>query len=71
MDSGSENPRGVHAIRVLDGKKGFTSIRYIAAAYDSYLPEFEIQIPLLLKAHAAGAGLESAEGQGRRADRAC
>ena len=53
MDSGSENPRGVHAIRVLDGKKGFTIDSHIAAAYDSYMPEFEIQIPLLLKAHAA------------------
>ena len=52
MDSGSENPRGVHAIRVLDGKKGFTIDSHIAAAYDSYMPEFEIQIPLLLKAHA-------------------
>jgi acyl-homoserine-lactone acylase len=53
VDSGSENPRGVHAIRVLDGKKGFTLDSLIAAAYDSYLPEFEIQIPLLLKAHTA------------------
>ncbi len=52
MDSGSENPRGVHAIRVLDGKQGFTIDSHIAAAYDSYMPEFEIQIPLLLKAHA-------------------
>ena len=52
VDSGSENPRGVHAIRVLDGKKGFTVDSLIGAAYDSYLPEFEIQIPLLLKAHA-------------------
>ena len=53
MDSGSENPRGVHAIRVLDGQKGFTLDSLIAAAYDSYLPEFDIQIPLLLRAHAA------------------
>jgi acyl-homoserine-lactone acylase len=53
VDSGSENPRGIHAIRVLEGKKGFTLDSLIAAAYDSYLPEFEIQIPLLLKAHAA------------------
>ena len=52
VDSGSENPRGVHAIRVLDGKKGFTLDSLIAAAYDSYLPEFAIQIPLLLDAHA-------------------
>jgi len=55
VDPGSENPRGVHAIRVLDGKKGFTVDSLIAAAYDSYQPEFEIQIPLLLKAHAAAA----------------
>jgi acyl-homoserine-lactone acylase len=55
FDSGTENPRGVHAIRVLDGKKGFTLDSLIGAAYDSYMPEFEIQIPLLLKAHAATA----------------
>ena len=53
VDSGTENPRGVHAIRVLDGKKGFTLDSLIGAAYDSYMPEFDIQIPLLLKAHAA------------------
>ena len=55
VDSGSENPRGIHAIRVLDGKKGFTLDSLIGAAYDSYLPEFEIQIPLLLKAYDAAA----------------
>ncbi len=54
VDSGSENPRGVHAIKVLTGKKGFTLDSMITdVAYDSYQPEFEIQIPLLLKAHAA------------------
>ena len=51
VDSGSENPRGVHAIKVLDGKKGFTLDGLIAAAYDSYLPEFELLIPRLLKAY--------------------
>jgi acyl-homoserine-lactone acylase len=56
VDSGSENPRGVHAIRVLDGTRNFTLDSLIAAAYDRYLPEFEIQIPLLLKAHATAAG---------------
>jgi len=53
VDSGSENPRGVHAIKVLNGKKGFTLDSLIAAAYSSYLPEFEIQIPLLVRAHTA------------------
>jgi acyl-homoserine-lactone acylase len=55
VDSGSENPRGVHAIRVLDGKKGFTLDSLVAAAYDSALPEFDLQVPLLLKAHAAAS----------------
>ena len=53
VDSGSENPRGIHAIRVLDGKKGFTVDSLIGAAYDSLLPEFEVQIPLLVKAYDA------------------
>ncbi len=51
VDSGSENPRGIHAIKVLDGKKGFTLDGLIAAAYDSYLPEFELLVPRLLKAY--------------------
>jgi acyl-homoserine-lactone acylase len=51
MDSGSENPRGVHAIRILDGRKGFTLETLIAGAYDSFLTEFAIQVPLLLKAY--------------------
>ena len=51
VDSGSENPRGVHAIKVLDGKKGFTLEKLIAAAYDSYMPEFELLVPRLLKAY--------------------
>ncbi|HYB97246.1 MAG TPA: penicillin acylase family protein [Vicinamibacterales bacterium] len=60
VDSGSENPRGVHAIRVLDGKKGFTLETLITnVAYDSYQPEFEVQIPLLLKAHAAAPASNS------------
>jgi acyl-homoserine-lactone acylase len=55
VDSGSENPRGIHAVQVLEGKKGFTLDSLIAAAYDSHLPEMAAQIPLLLKAHAAAA----------------
>jgi acyl-homoserine-lactone acylase len=54
VDSGSENPRGIHAIKVLTGKKGLTLDGLIKdVAYSSFQPEFEIQIPLLLKAHAA------------------
>jgi acyl-homoserine-lactone acylase len=53
VDTGSENPRGVNAIRVLDGKKGFTLDTLIAAAYDPYLAEFAVQIPLLVRAWTA------------------
>ena len=59
VDSGSENPRGIHAIRVLEGKKGFTVDSLIAAAYDSVLPEFEAQIPLLTKAYDAAPASNS------------
>src|SRR5262245_1731474 len=54
VDSGSENPRGVHAIKVLTGKKGITLDSLIKeVAFDPYQPEFEILIPELVKAHAA------------------
>ena len=54
IELGTENPRGVHAIKVLTNKKGLTLDTLIKdVAFDSYMPEFEIQIPLLLKAHAA------------------
>jgi acyl-homoserine-lactone acylase len=53
VDSGSENPRGVHAIWLLEGKKGFTLDSLIAAGYDSYQPEFKNQIPVLLKNYDA------------------
>ena len=50
VDSGSENARGLHAIRVLENKKDFTVDSLIAAAYDSYLTWFEKPIPALIKA---------------------
>ena len=53
MDRGSENPRGIHAIRVLEGKKDFTIESLRDAAYDSYLPYFAEAIPPLVKAYDA------------------
>lgn len=51
VDRGSEeSPRGRHAIRVLENRKDFTLESLIAAAYDSYLPAFQNQIPALLEA---------------------
>lgn len=49
MDSGTENPRGIHALMLLDGKIGFTLESLRAAAYDSYLPAFEKMIPALVR----------------------
>jgi acyl-homoserine-lactone acylase len=53
VDRGSENPRGVHAIRVLENRKDFTLDKLIEAAYDSYLPAFAEQLPPLVKAYDA------------------
>jgi acyl-homoserine-lactone acylase len=50
VETGTESPRGLHAIRVLEDKKDFTLDSLRAAAYDSYLPWFEKTIPALLKA---------------------
>ncbi len=50
VESGTENPRGVHAIRVLDGKKNFTLDSLIAAAYDPYLTAFDPLLPPLFSA---------------------
>jgi acyl-homoserine-lactone acylase len=44
VDAFGENPRGVHAIQVLDKKSDFTLSSLIAAAFDSHLTAFD---PLL------------------------
>lgn len=50
VERNSENPRGLHAIRVLENTKDFTLDSLLAAAYDSYLPAFAQSIPLLVRA---------------------
>jgi len=45
-----ENFRGVHAVRVLKDQKGFTLDKLIDAAYDPFLPAFEVMIPGLVSA---------------------
>ena len=49
MDRGSENARGLHAIRVLQNRKDFTLGGLVEAAYDSYLTAFEVLLPPLLR----------------------
>jgi acyl-homoserine-lactone acylase len=51
VQTGGENARGLHAIRVLKDRKDFTLPSLIAAAYDSYLTAFEPLIPSLIKAY--------------------
>jgi len=62
VESGTENPRGIHAMRVLGGKHDFTMDSVIGAAFDSYLPEFEVLVPSLIKAYddlASGHALKA------------
>jgi acyl-homoserine-lactone acylase len=51
VESGGENPRGIHAIKVLDGKKDFTLNSLITAAYDPYLTAFDPILPPLFSAY--------------------
>lgn len=53
MDSVGENPRGIHATMVLSDKRDFTLPSLITAAFDSYLPAFARQIPILVKDYDA------------------
>lgn len=48
MDTFGENPRGIHATRVLDGVRDFSKASLISAAFDSYLPAFSRLVPVLV-----------------------
>jgi acyl-homoserine lactone acylase PvdQ len=50
VESGVENPRGLHAIRVLENRKDFTLDSLLASAFDSYLPSFAADVPALVRA---------------------
>ena len=69
VDANPENPRGVHAIRVLSRTKDFTPETSIAAAFDTQLPAFEKLIPQLIRAHRQACGIRSLRKQARRTDR--
>ncbi len=56
MDNAGESPRGLHAIRVLEGRKDFTPGRLRDAAFDSYLTAFARLVPPLLAAYDSIAG---------------
>ncbi|HEX3758707.1 MAG TPA: penicillin acylase family protein, partial [Kofleriaceae bacterium] len=50
MDTAGENPRGLHATRVLDASRAFTLTSLRDAAFDSYLTAFARLIPPLIRA---------------------
>jgi acyl-homoserine-lactone acylase len=58
MDNAGESPRGLHAIRVLQGRKDFTPERLRDAAYDSYLTAFAQLVPPLLAAYDSLPGAD-------------
>ncbi len=53
FDTFGENPRGIHATRMLTGASGFTKAKLITDAFDSYLPAFARLIPILVKDYDA------------------
>jgi acyl-homoserine-lactone acylase len=53
MDMFGENYRGIHALQLLTGSKGWTLDKLQRAAYDSHQPGFAELIPALVKAYDA------------------
>ena len=58
LDQGSETARGLHAVRVLEGRRDFTLDKLLTAAFDPYLPWFARTIPALLAAYDALPGTD-------------
>jgi acyl-homoserine-lactone acylase len=50
MDTAGENPRGLHALRLLTGARDLTLEGLMAKAYDPWLPAFDRLIPTLAAA---------------------
>jgi len=48
MDAVGENPRGLHATRVLTGRRDLTLASLVDIAFDPYLPAFARQLPILI-----------------------
>jgi len=53
MDQFGENPRGVHALALFANDRRFTPATLTRAAFDSLLPLFQEQVPMLARGHAA------------------
>lgn len=55
VDAGSENARGLNAVRAVAGKKDFTLDGLRDSAFGSYLPWFERTVPALVRAWDAAS----------------
>ncbi len=53
VENGTENARGIHALRLLPGAKDVTIESLLAMAYSNQLPWFEDRIPALIRAFDA------------------
>ena len=53
IDAGRENPRGEHALMLLEGDRRFTRDTLLKAAFDPYLPVFARAVPALAAAYDA------------------
>ena len=53
MDTDGENFRGLHAVQLLEARRGWTLDKLQTAAFDSYQPGFAVLIPSLLRAYDA------------------
>lgn len=53
FDRNGENPRGIHAVRVLQRDSAFTLASLISAAFDPEMPAFEKLIPALIRNYDA------------------
>ena len=51
MDTVGENPRGLNALQLLQGSRGWTTDRLRAAAYDQRLTAFDLLLPSLFAAY--------------------
>jgi len=61
MDHAGENPRGLHAVRLLSDRKDFTLEGLLTSAYDPYQPAMAAMIPHLVAAwdaEPAGSALK-------------
>lgn len=59
FDRVGENARGIHAMRVIEGRTDFTLEGLVEAAFDPQMPGFEPIVPALLRAYDLAPGSDA------------